>query len=218
MRFGMIKLLGAVLALSMAATVCYAESYTAAGSFVVKGLDFAAEHITREQIEKAFSVNLDSGDYAPDGCGPDVLWNAFFKVSGNEMSVGISLADNSHVKFPKKTEGKLSALKKFQASRYWFTLDKNLDAFLPIVLGGKDIKPGMSYDDFKSIFPVSAKRRIENEDKTSKHYAVVLDRQGKDKGIQASFKVEELGYLDYVDFGFKNNKLISISLVAGDDC
>lgn len=216
MRFGMIKLLGATLALSMTA-ICYAESYTAAGSFVVKGLDFAAEHITREQIEKAFSVNLDSGSYSAGECNPDI-WDANFTVLSNKMGVVIAPDDNPGVKFPKKPEGKLSALKKFQASRYWFTLDKNLDAFLPIVLGGKDIKPGMSYDDFKSIFPVSAKRRIENEDKTSKHYAVVLDRSGEVAGVKASIKVEALGYSDHVDFGFKNNKLISIRLVAGDDC
>lgn len=212
-----IRLLSVAWVLSVSALTCYAESYSAAGSFTVKGLDVAAEHISREQIEKAFNVNLDSGSYSADACNPDI-WNANFNILGNEMGVQIAPDDNPGMKFPKKTEGKLSALKKFQASRYWFLIDKNLAAFSPIALGGKEIKPDMSYEDFKGIFPVSAKLRIENEDKTSKHYAVVLDKMSGGKGIKPSFKVDELGYSDYVDFGFKNNKLISIRLVAGDDC
>lgn len=189
---------------------CLADSYNAAGEFIVKGLNMA-NLVSRVQVENTFKVNLTSVPYNSNECNGEP--DAVFNVLGNDIWLEVVAFDS---KLPTKQRGKLGSLKNFK-TKIWINLSQHIGAFAPIKLGGKEIKPDMTFDEFKSAFPVSAKHTINGEDKSAKYYAVLIDGSAG-KGIKKTTTDDDPGYLGYVEFVFKNNKLMAINLRPGDDC
>jgi len=198
-------------------SICQAATFNSVDDVSVKGAN-VLEPMSKELIEKTFETDLSATKYEFSECTAN--YDASFNKAGNTFSVEIFAEDNPKVKFPKHNKGKLGDFKAFKA-RIGMNLVADIGAYYPIKVGGKDITQNMAFEDFKKLFPVSAKIEVYSESKGEKHYAVLINEPTDKAQKHASArKIEddELPYLTHVEFVFRANKLIGIVLSPGIAC
>ncbi|WP_018610194.1 hypothetical protein [Uliginosibacterium gangwonense] len=199
------------------ASVCQAASFNAIDEMSVKGADALAP-MSRELIEKTFETDLSATKYEFSECTAN--YDASFKKAGSTFAIEIFAEDNPKVKFPSRNKGKLGELKSFKA-RIWMNLVADFSTFYPIKVGGKEIMQNMTFEDFKKLFPTSAKNEVASETKGEKRYVVLVNDPSDKTQRHALVREADKGdmpYLTHIEFVFSANKLTAVVVAQGVAC
>jgi hypothetical protein len=100
-------------------------------------------------------------------------------------------------------------------ARIWISWDDMQGFTEALKVGGKLIKPGLTFDEFKKRFPVSAQDEAAyctERPGDSQDYAVLIGAP------VAGFQVDELAYVAHVRFAFKHGKLFQLFIFQGIAC